>query len=191
MNEKDFEKTAFSTKQNHWEFVKMPMGLSTAPFTFQKLMHKIFSKENWQTVLVYLDDLCIYSKSLEEQISRLRTVFEKIRKAGIKLSPEKCKFLKQEVIYLGYKITSNETMTDETKIEKITNWPTPKTVEDLRSWLGLCGYYRRFINQYAKVVIPLEEKYKNIWTNKRKKTETEIEWNDECQLAFQTLKDAS
>ena len=190
MNEKDIEKTAFSSKQNHWEFVRMPMGLSTAPFTFQKLMHKIFSRENWQSVLVYLDDVCIYSKSLEEQISRLRTVFERIRDAGMKLSPEKCKFLKQEVTYLGYKITNNGTMTDDAKVDKITNWPTPKTVEDLRSWLGLCGYYRKFINQYAKVVIPLEEKCKNIWTNKRKKTSTQLEWNDECELAFKTLKDA-
>lgn len=131
-----------------------------------------------------------FSKSLEEQIIRLRTVFERIREAGMKLSPNKCSFLQQEVSYLGYKITKNGTMTDNAKIDKITNWPTPKTIEDLRSWLGLCGYYRKFIKQYAKVVIPLEEKCKNIWTNKRKKTCTQLEWNDECELAFQTLKEA-
>jgi hypothetical protein len=190
MKADDIEKTAFSTKQNHWEFVRMPMGLSTAPFTFQKLMHKIFSKENWQTCLIYLDDLCVFSRSLDEQVARLRTIFERIRDAGMKLSPDKCSFLKQEVSYLGYKITKDGTMTDNSKIEKIVDWPTPKTLEDLRSWLGLCGYYRKFIKKYAEVVLPLEEKCKNIWTNKRKKTSTHLEWNDECQLAFQKLKEA-
>jgi hypothetical protein len=190
MKADDIEKTAFSTKQNHWEFVRMPMGLSTAPFTFQKLMHKIFSKENWQTCLIYLDDICIFSRSLDEQIVRLRTIFDRIRNAGMKLSPDKCSFLKQEVSYLGYKITKEGTMTDPSKIEKISNWATPKTVEDLRSWLGLCGYYRKFIKNYAKIVCPLEEKCKDTWTSKRKKTSTQLEWNDECQSAFQTLKEA-
>lgn len=189
MHEPDICKTAFSTRKNHWEFVRMPMGLSTSPSTFQRLMHKVFDKENWQQCLIYLDDILVFSRNLEEQTERLRTIFERIRAAGLKLSPEKCEFFKREVSYLGYTITENGTKTDENKINKIKNWSAPKSAEDLRAWLGLCGYYRQFIKNYAQLVAPLEKMCTVIW-NKKKRKETEIEWNLKCQESFEKLKTA-
>ena len=189
MHESDIGKTAFSTRKNHWEFVRMPMGLSTSPSTFQRVMHKVFDKENWHQCLIYLDDILVFSRSLEEQTERLRTIFERIRSAGLKLSPEKCDFFKKEVSYLGYTITSQGTKTDEKKISKIKNWPIPKSAEDLRSWIGLCGYYRHFIRNYAQMVAPLEKLCKIIW-NKKKKKATDIEWSAECQESFDKLKEA-
>ena len=187
MHKSDICKTAFSTRENHWEFVRMPMGLSTSPGTFQGLMHKVFDKENWHQCLIYLDDILVFSRNLVEQTERLRTIFERIRAAGLKLSPEKCEFFKREVCYLGYKITENGTKTDEKKIDKIKNWSSPKSAEELRSFLGLCGYYRQFIKDYAQVVAPLEKSCRIIW-NKKKRKETEIEWNPECEESFEKLK---
>ena len=189
MQEQDICKTAFSTRKNHWEFVRMPMGLSTSPSTFQRLMHKAFDKENWHQCLIYLDDILVFSRSLEEQIQRLHTIFQRIREAGLKLSPEKCDFFKKEVSYLGYTITGDGTKTDENKINKIKNWPTPQSAEELRSWIGLCGYYRHFIKDYAQIVAPLEKLCRIIW-NKKKKKVTEIEWNGECEESFKKLKTA-
>ena len=190
MNESDICKTAFSTRKNHWEFVRMPMGLSTSPSTFQRLMHKVFDKENWHQCLIYLDDILVFSKNLEEQTERLRTIFQRIRDAGLKLSPEKCEFFQKEVSYLGYTITEKGTKTDEKKISKIKNLSAPTTAEELRSWLGLCGYYRHFIKDYAQLVAPLERLCQVIWNKKKKKKDTKIEWSHECQEAFERLKRA-
>lgn len=189
MHEPDICKTAFSTRKNHWEFIRMPMGLSTSPSTFQRLMHKVFNKENWEKCLIYLDDILVFSRDLKEQVERLRTIFERIRDAGLKLSPEKCEFLKREVSYLGYTVTKNGTKTDERKISKIKNCSMPKSAEELRSWLGLCGYYRQFIQNFAQLVAPLEKMCTVIW-NKKKRKETKIEWSLECQESFEKLKKA-
>ena len=187
MHKSDICKTAFSTRENHWEFVRMPMGLSTSPGTFQRLLHKVFDKENCHQCLIYLDGILVFSRNLVEQTERLRTIFERIRAAGLKLSPEKCEFFKREVCYLGYKITENGAKTDEKKIDKIKNWSSPKSAEELRSFLGLCGYYRQFIKDYAQVVAPLERSCRIIW-NKKKRKETEIEWNREFEESFEKLK---
>lgn len=187
MCESDIEKTAFSTRKNHWEFLRMPMGLSTSPSTFQKLMHKVFDKENWYQCLIYLDDILVFSNDLDEQLRRLRIIFERVRCAGLKLSPAKCEFLKKEVSYLGYTVTKDGTKTDERKIEKIKKWPKPTTGEELRSWLGLCGYYRQFVKDYAKLVAPLENLCKKIW-NKKSRKKTSIEWDSKCNESFEKLK---
>ena len=187
MRDVDIEKTAFSTRKNHWEFVRMPMGLSTSPCTFQRLMHTVFDKENWHSCLIYLDDILVFARTIEEQLRRLRTIFERIRSSGLKLSPEKCEFLKREVSYLGYRITEYGTRTDEKKIEKITNWKKPTSAEELRSWLGLCGYYRHFIKNYSELALPLEKLCKSMW-NKKSKKKTEICWTNECHDSFERLK---
>ena len=188
MAEKDIEKTAFSTRKNHWEFVRMPMGLSTSPSTFQKLMHKAFDKENWHQCLIYLDDILIFSKDLEEQAQRLRIIFERVRAAGFKLSPEKCEFMKNQVSYLGYTISKEGTKTDTKKIERIQNWKRPESAEELRSWLGLCGYYRQFIKDYAKLAAPLENLCKKIWNKKSRRSKSIIEWDEVCTKSFNQLK---
>ena len=147
MKKEDIGKTAFSTRTNHYEFVRMPMGISTAPATFQRLMHKIFEKEKWHECLIYLDDILVFSKTFEEHLTRLETIFSRIRMSGVKLSPAKCKFLKSEVTYLGHKISHNGVETDPQKTEKIQTWPIPKSIEELRSFLGLCGYYSSRLTQ--------------------------------------------
>ena len=190
MKEEDVQKTAFSTRRNHWEFVRMPMGLSTAPASFQRLMHMVFHKENWRQCLIYLDDILIFADDMEEHLRRMRVIFERIREAGLKLSPDKCSFLQTKVSYLGYTISKDGTHTDQSKIDKITSWPLPKTIDELRSFLGLCGYYRQFIDNYAKMVIPLEEVCKPLWNKKTGKGKRLIELNQEQEESFMKLKQA-
>ena len=188
MKSEDIGKTAFSTRTNHWEFIRMPMGISTAPATFQRLMHKIFEKEKWHECLIYLDDILVFSKSLEEHMTRLETIFSRIRMSGVKLSPAKCTFLKSEVTYLGHKISNTGVETDPKKTDKIKTWPIPKSLEDLRSFLGLCGYYRKFIKNYAERVKPLEEICKEKWNEKARKKKTLLAWNDSMNKSFEELK---
>ena len=120
-------------------------------------MHKAFDKENWDQCSIYLDDILLFSRNLEEQTQQLRTIFERIRAAGLKLSPEKCDFFRKEVSYLGNTITQDSRKTDEKKISKIKNFPIPESAEDVRSWLGLCGHYGHFIKNYAQLMAPLEK----------------------------------
>jgi transposase InsO family protein len=188
MNKCDIEKTAFSTQRNHYEFLRMPMGLSTAPATFQRLMHTVFREENWQKCLIYLDDVLVFSKTLEEQINRLRIIFDRIREAGLKLAPEKCHFLQTSVSYLGHVVSKEGIFTDKSKIDKILSWPQPQTEEDLRSFLGLCGYYRRFIKDYAQLVIPLEKLCNTTWNKKTRKKKTEVTFEPNHEEAFMKLK---
>ena len=190
MKEEDIQKTAFSTRRDHWEFVRMPMGLSTAPGTFQKLMHMVFHKENWKQCLIYLDDVLLFSDSIHEHMIRMRIIFERIREAGLKLSPEKCIFLQRKVRYLGYEISEKGTHTDPSKIEKIQSWPIPKTVDELRSFIGLCGYYRQHINRYAHIVAPLENLCKPLWNKKSNRVKIPIEFNNDHKIAFDSLKRA-
>ena len=192
MKEEDIQKTAFSNRHNQWAFLRMPMGLSTAPGTFQRLMHKVFHKENWKQCLIYLDDVLLFSDTIHEHMIRLRIIFERIREAGLKLSPDKCTFLQKKVRYLGYEISEKGTHTDPSKIEKIVSWPIPKTVEELRSFLGLCGYYRQHINRYAHTctVAPLEDMCKPLWNKKNNRVKIPIELNSEQTEVFESLKRA-
>ena len=190
MKAEDISKTAFSTRRNHWEFLRMPMGISTAPATFQRLMHKIFEKEKWEQCLIYLDDILVFSRNVKEHLERLRNIFTRIRESGVKLSPSKCKFFGSEVSYLGHTISQNGLQTDKKKIEKVQTWPIPKSIEELRSFLGLCGYYRKFIRSYSTLVNPLEETCKEKWNKKKTKKPSLIEWTEELNKSFEKLKAA-
>jgi hypothetical protein len=191
MAHKDVEKTAFTTRQGQFEFLRMPFGLCSAPSTFQRLMHTILRNENWKQCLIYLDDILIFGKTLEEHTSRLRTVLQRFREAGLKLSPEKCTFLKQEVEYLGHVVNKEGIQPSTTKIAKIKNWPTPRNPEELRSFLGLCGYYRRHIRNYANIVAPLEHLCIGSWTKKGKEAKKgPFEWESIHCSAFECLKSA-
>lgn len=154
--EEDIPKTAFATRKGQFEYKRMPFGLSTAPATFQRLMHIVLKNENWEKCLIYLDDILIFGRSVEEHLERVKAVLQRIREAGLKLSPSKCFFLRKEVDYLGHIVTSDGIRTDPKKIEKVKGWSTPTTIKQLRSFLGFCGYYRRFIKHYAEIVRPLE-----------------------------------
>jgi hypothetical protein len=191
--EEDQEKTAFSTRTGQFEFLRMPFGLCSAPATFQRMMHKVLAQENWEKCLIYIDDVLIYGRSAEEHYQRLRSVLQRIREAGLKLSPEKCTFMQQEVEFLGHIISQNGLKTSDSKIEKILQWPKPINEDQLRSFLGLCGYYRRFIKNYCYLAAPLEKLCQNSFQKKASRKISSIkkwEWNDQHEENFKKLKHA-
>jgi hypothetical protein len=138
MKEEDISKTAFTTHQGHYEYVVMPFGITNAPATFQQLMNSVLAPVLRKFVLVFFDDILIYSKSLIEHISHLKQVFQLLKSNKV----SKCTFATEQVDYLGHLISSKGSATDPKKIEAIINWPPPENVTQLRGFLGLTGYYR-------------------------------------------------
>ena len=177
--EEDKSKTAFACKFGHFEFNVMPFGLSNAPSTFQRLMEKVLSGYQWKILVLYLDDVVVFATEFEEHLKRLRQVFQRFSNAGLKLKPKKCDLLKRQVKFLGHVVDEAGIHTDPEKIEKVSNWATPKSEHDVRIFLGLTSYYRRFVESYAKIASPLHElTRKNV----------EFEWTAARDNAFQTLK---
>ena len=158
----DQEKTAFSTFDNHYEFKRMPMGLKNAPATWQRFMNHIFANLSYKECLLYLDDVIVFSSdNIEEHLNRLRHVFEKMRESNLKFKPTKCHFLKKEVEYLGHIVTQDGYKPNPNKIEIVKNYPQLKTVKDIRAFLGLAGFYRKFVPNFSKISQPLTELTKN------------------------------
>ncbi len=179
MDPEDKIKTAFSCSQGHFHFLKMPFGLASAPATFQRLMEKVLSKLQYKTCLVYLDDVIVYSSTFEQQLIRLQEVLTRIKDAGLKLNPNKCHFFKKSVSYLGHVVSEEGVATDPEKIRAVKEWPTPKNVSELRSFLGLCSYYRKYIQSFSQIAKPL-----HVLTEKNRF----FQWTDEAEKAFQKLK---
>lgn len=155
MKNEDIPKTAFSTDTGHYEFKRLPFGLKNAPATFQRVMNNILRGLQNEICAVYLDDIIIFSTSLEEHIQRLKTIFERLRNANFKVQLDKSEFLHKEVDYLGHKITQNGVKPNPDKINSVKHFPIPNTQKDIKSFLGLAGYYRRFIKNFAKISKPL------------------------------------
>ena len=157
MKAEDVHKTAFRTTQGSYEFLVMPFGLTNAPATFQRLMNRVFKKELGKFICVYLDDILIFSKTLEEHISHVRTALERLRTAKLYGRLHKCEFFRKTVEYLGYIVSSEGVKASEEKIRAIIDWPQPTSVRDVRSFLGLANYYRRFVKNFSKVARPLTD----------------------------------
>lgn len=156
MEEVDKPKTAFSTPDGHWEFNKMPFGLSNSPSTFQRFMNVTLSGLTGDICLVYLDDILVFNHlGPRDHIGKLKRVFDRLREANIKLKPSKSQFLMQEVKYLGHLISKDGIKPDPEKFSSILNFPIPKDITAVRSFLGLVGWYRRFIRNYAQIAEPL------------------------------------
>ena len=155
MDPNDVSKTAFSTENGHYEFKRMPFGLKNAPSTFQRVMDNVLRGLQNEICAVYLDDIVIFSTSLQEHIERLRLIFERLRKSNLKIQLDKCEFLRKEVGYLGHIITPDGVKPNPEKIHAIKNFPIPKTQKEIKSFLGLIGYYRKFIPDFAKITKPL------------------------------------
>ena len=172
-------KTAFATSQGLFQFKVLPFGLCNAPSTFERLMERILHGLRWDILMIYLDDIIIFSKTPEEHLARLDTVFTRLKEAGLKLKPSKCYLFQKEVVYLGHIVGSAGIATDPSKIAVIETWPTPQDVSDIRSGLGLFGYYRKFIKDYSKIARPLTR-----LTGKG----VPFVWGEEEQLAWDTLK---
>ncbi|MEL7181406.1 MAG: reverse transcriptase domain-containing protein, partial [Pseudomonadota bacterium] len=178
----DRHKTAFVTPDGGlYEYKRMPFGLSNAPGTFQRLMNELFKTELHKYVLIFLDDILIYSPTLEEHADHVRRVMLTLRAANLKLKPKKCKFFQPQVEYLGHIIDQNGSRPDHKKVEAVQTWPRPTTVTGVKSFLGFCNYYRKFVKDFAQKAEPL--------TNLTKKYQR-FSWDTKCETAFQTLKDA-
>ncbi|MEL6816551.1 MAG: reverse transcriptase domain-containing protein, partial [Cyanobacteria bacterium J06598_3] len=157
LSPEDRAKTAFSTGKGLHQFKVMAMGLRNASSTFQRLMELVLSGLDTQNCLVYLDDIILFNKTEEEHLATLREVFGRIRQANLKLKPQKCSLARRQVVFLGHQISADGVQPDPRNIEKVLNWPMPATGEAMQSFLGLCGYYARFVKGYAELVRPLRE----------------------------------
>lgn len=136
----DGEKTAFATPDGLYQFRVMPFGLCNAPGTFQRLMEHVLQGLHWSTCLVYLDDIVIYSRTIEEHLARLAEVFTRLREANLKIKPSKCHFLRRSVHYLGHVVSGKGVETDAAKVKCIAQLPTPAGAKELKQFLGLCSY---------------------------------------------------
>ena len=156
MDEASKPLTAFTVGPlGFYECERMPFGLTNAPATFQRLMESCLGDLHLNWCIIYLDDVIVFSKTPKEHIDRLHGVFHKLFLAGLKLKPKKCEFFKLKIAYLGHIVSTKGIETDPKKVEAVKNWTVPKTVTDVRSFLGFTNYYRRFIKDYAKVARPL------------------------------------
>lgn len=174
----DVAKTDFHTHEGHYEFKVMPFGLTNAPATFQAVMNEQFHPYLRKFVLVFFDDILIYTKTWKEHLKHLEKVLSLLEENQFYAKKSKCTFGKQEVEYLGHVISKEGVKVDPKKIKAINEWPQPKNISKLRGFLGLTGYYRRFIKNYAHLIAPL--------TNLLKKNS--FQWNDEAGKCFEMLK---
>ncbi|CAB0031393.1 unnamed protein product, partial [Trichogramma brassicae] len=179
MKEDDKWKTAFSTLNGHFQYKRMPMGLKNAPATFQRLMDKVLRGLQNIEMLVYLDDIIVYAKDLKEHDSKVRRLFDRLRDARLVLEPAKVHFLRKEVGFLGHIVSERGVEMDPKKISVMTEFPQPKTVRNVRQFLGMAGYYRRFIQDFSKIAKPLHDLTKK---------GVKFEWKDAHEDSFQTLK---
>lgn len=178
MHSNDIFKTAFRTQPGHYEFVVLPFGLTNAPATFSRMMNKIFLNHQ-DFVIVFFDDILIFSRSQDEHKQHLHTVFELLRDNDLYANPKKSQFFQSQMEYLGHIVSSEGIRSDPKKIETIQKWPTPKNVHEVRSFLGLSSFYRKYVKNYSRIALPL-----TILTRKR----TSFCWSESQQRAFDTLK---
>lgn len=177
----DTHKTAFNTRYGHYEFRVLPFGLTNAPATFSTLMHTIFRPYIDQFVVVFLDDILVYSRSEKEHEQHLRQVLEILRKEKLYAKKSKCEFFQQEVNFLGHVLSADGLAVEPVKVKAIEEWPPCKSVEEVRGFLGLAGFYRRFVPNFSKKAIPLSELTKK---------NQQWKWGGEQQQAFESLKRA-
>nr|GFA90997.1 putative reverse transcriptase domain-containing protein [Tanacetum cinerariifolium] len=180
VREEDIPKNAFRTRYGHFEFTVMPFDLTNAPAVFMDLMNRVCRLYLDKFVIVFIDDILIYTKSKKEHEVHLKLILELLKKEKLFGKFSKCEFWLQEVHFLGHVVSSEGIHVDPNKIEAMKNWKPPKTPTEIHSFLGLAGYYRQFIASFSKIAKPL-----TLLTQKNKK----FEWGDEQENAFQTLKD--
>lgn len=181
MAEGDKEKTAFSYGCGLWQFKVMSFGLFNAPATLERLMEWVLDGLQWETALVYLDDVIVFGATFEEELERLEVVLQRFRAAHLKLNPQKCVLFQHEVLFLGHVVGKDGVKADPQKVAAVREWPMPKSVKEVRSFLGFCTYYRRFFQGFATLAAPL---------HKLIRRGVLYCWDDLCQAAFERLKEA-
>ncbi|GBG83892.1 hypothetical protein CBR_g37762 [Chara braunii] len=174
----DQYKTAFQTRYGHYESIVLPFGLTNAPATFQRRMNDLFRPWLDRFVIVYLDDILVFSRTLQEHQGHLRQVLQKLREANFKINAKKCEWAKTQVLYLGHVLDGDGIKPEESKIAAIRDWPTPRTLTELRSFLGLANYYRKFVRNFSTIIAPLRRLLKKeaIWP-----------WDKDCTSALKKL----
>lgn len=190
MDEASIQKTAFNTLFGKYEFLAMPFGLSNAPATFQTLMNQILSPYLGRFCFVYLDDILIFSNTWEEHEHHLRTVLETLEQNELFVKGSKCVFGAEELEFCGHIVGRGTVRPVPAKLEVIDGWPQPKNIHDLRQFLGLATYYRRFVRDFAKIAAPLHELLKEKDAAERKRKYRSVLWNAGCEHAFRQLKRA-
>ncbi len=183
------ERTAFTVGPlGFYEYNRLPFGLCNSPATFQRLMEECLGDLHLSICCIYIDDLIIYSRTFEEHIERLETVFQRLRECNLKLAPEKCSFFKQKVNCVGHVISEKGIEPDPEKIDAVRDWKTPTLPTEVRQFLGFAGYYRRFVPNFAKIAKPLHQLMPPP-NDKNKKSTKDFEWKMEHEQAFTDLKD--
>lgn len=173
------QKSAFCTRNGLWQWRVLPFGLTSAPSTFERLMEKVLRGLHWKSVLIYLDDIVVFSNTISQHLDRLEEVLQRLEAANLKLKPTKCELFKKEVKYLGHVVSAEGVKTDPDKIKAIREWPTPTCTSELRAFLGTGSYYRRFVKGFAEIARPL-----NVLTGKN----VPFEWHADAEQAFQDIK---
>ena len=175
----DVLKTTFRTRYSHYEFLVMPFGLTNAPTAFMDLMNRVFRPYLDQFVVVFIDDILVYSKDEQEHEQHLKIVLQTLREKKLFAKLSKCDFWLKEVSFLGHIVSAQGIRVDPTKIEAVVNWKPPRSVTEVRSFLGLAGYYRRFVKGFFVIASPL---------TKLLRKGIKFEWSYKCQNSFQQLK---
>ena len=179
IRESDVQKTAFRTRYGHYEFRVMPFGLTNAPAAFMDLMNRVFRPYLDQFVVVFVDDVLVYSPNVETHRMHLKAVLETLRQNQLFAKFSKCEFWLEEVAFLGHVISGAGIKVDPAKVEAVSSWGRPKTVSEIRSFLGLAGYYRRFIQDFSKITEPL---------TRLTRKEVSFVWDWWCEESFLELK---
>ncbi|GKB98761.1 putative reverse transcriptase domain-containing protein [Tanacetum coccineum] len=179
VREEDISKTTFRTRYAHYEFQVMPFGLTNAPAVFMDLMNRVCKPYLDKFVIVFIDDILIYSKSEEEHAEHLKLILELLKKEELYAKFSKCEFWLSKVQFLGHVIDSEGIHVDPAKIESIKDWASPKTPTEIRQFLGLAGYYRRFIEGFSKIAKPM---------TKLTQKNVKFDWSEKAEAAFQLLK---
>ena len=204
MREKDIEKTAFRTRYGQFEYLVTPFGLTGAPGCFQTLMNNIFRPHIDEFVLVYIDDILVYSKTKEEHLEHLEIALKLLREHEVYCKLSKCHFFQKEVEYLGHIISEEGIKVNPKKVSAVLDWESPKNVKQIQSFLGFCNYYRKFVKDFSKIAYPLTELTKKdkkfVWTSKEQNsfdelkkamTETPVLRCADPKLPYEVTADAS
>lgn len=194
MAEKDKVKTAFCTPFGLFEFNRLPFGLCNAPGTFQRLMERLFGDCRYQSLLLYLDDVIVFSSSIQQHLERLEQVFSRLQTQGLKVKLAKCHFFQKRVRYLGHVVSAEGVSTDPDKVAVVRDWKRPDNLAELRSFLGFASYCRRFIAGFSSMAGPLNRLVAKLLPPGRKgKTPRKLlaeAWDAECDQSFHALKTA-
>lgn len=171
--------TAFTTGKNQYQMTRMPMGLKSSPSSFSRMMTIAMSGLNYEKCLVYQDDLVVIGRNLESHNRNLMDIFSRLRKVNLKLNPAKCNFLQKEMLYLGHIVSGTGILPDPEKIRVLKHYPRPQNTEEVKRFVAFANYYRKFIQNFAEVALPL---------NKLSTKNAQFIWTDNCEHSFETLK---